>query len=112
MKFKASHRFAPISPRKGRLVIDLIRGRSADEALQILQFTNNRPATLIDKVLKSAIANAGLEADTEELWLETVRIDEGPTWPPRWKSGGRGRAMPRRKRTSHIFIELNDRLET
>ena len=108
MKFRASHRFAPLSPRKARLVIDLIRTKSADEALNVLQFTNNRPASVIDKVLRSAIANAGLDADPEALRVEMARVDEGPTWPPRWKSGGRGRAMPTRKRTCHITIELND----
>ena len=108
MKFKASHRFAPVSARKVRLVIDLIRNKSANHALEVLQFTNNRPATLIDKVLKSAIANAGLEADADALWVETARVDEGPTWPLRWNAGPRGRAMPFRKRTSHIIIELSD----
>ena len=108
MKFKASHRFAPLSPRKARLVIDLIRDRSANEALQILQFTNNRPAAFIDKVLRSAIANAGLEADPEDLWVEVARVDAGPMWPMRWKAGARGRAMPIHKRTSHIVIELSD----
>lgn len=108
MKFRASHRFAPISPRKARLVIDLVRRKSANEALEILQFVNNRPATMIDKVLRSAIANAGVEADAEELWVETARVDDGPTWPLRWQAGPRGRAMPIRRRTSHIVIELSD----
>ncbi len=54
MKFRASHRFAPISSRKVRLVIDLIRRKSADEALEMLQFINNRGASMIDKVRRSA----------------------------------------------------------
>jgi len=108
MKFKASHRFAPISARKARLVIDLIRGRSANEALEVLQFTNNRPAAMIDKVLKSAIANAGADADPDDLRVETARVDQGPSWPMRWNAGARGRAMPIHKRTSHIVIELDD----
>lgn len=108
MKFRASHRFAPISPRKARLVIDLIRRKSANEALGILQFTNNRSASLIDKVLKSAIANAGLDTDADALWVETARVDAGPMWPLRWQAGPRGRAMPIHKRTSHIIIELSD----
>ncbi|HUU43732.1 MAG TPA: 50S ribosomal protein L22 [Planctomycetota bacterium] len=108
MKFKASHRFASVTARKARLVIDLIRGRSANEALEVLQFTNNRPAVMIDKVLKSAIANAGVDADPDDLWVETARVDEGPSWPMRWQPGPRGRAMPIHKRTSHIIIELND----
>ena len=108
MKYKASHRFAQTSARKARLVIDLIRRKSANEALEILQFCNNRPAVMIDKVLRSAIANAGADANPEELWVETAVINEGPTWPMRWNPGPRGRAMPIRKRTSHIIIELSD----
>jgi large subunit ribosomal protein L22 len=108
MKYRASHRFASTSARKARLVIDLIRNKSANEALEILQFVNNRPGVMIDKVLRSAIANAGLDADPEELKIESARVDEGPTWPLRWMPGPRGRAMPIRKRTSHIIIELSD----
>lgn len=108
MKFRASHRFAPISARKARTVIDLIRLKSANEALEILQFVNNRSASMIDKVLKSAIANAGLDADPDDLLIETARVDEGPSWPMRWHPGPRGRAMPIHKRTSHIIIELSN----
>jgi len=108
MKFRAIHRFASVSASKARLVIDLIRDKSANEALEILQFVNNRPAVMIDKVLRSAIANAGLDADVDDLRIEKAVVDEGPTWPLRWQPGPRGRAMPIRKRTSHIVIELND----
>jgi large subunit ribosomal protein L22 len=108
MKFRATHRFASVSASKARLVIDLIRDKSANEALEILQFVNNRPAVMIDKVLRSAISNAGLDADVDDLRIETALVDEGPTWPLRWQPGPRGRAMPIRKRTSHILIELND----
>jgi len=108
MKYRACHRFASTSARKARLVMDLIRDKTANEALEILQFVNNRPAVMIDKVLRSAIANAGLDADPEELQIESARVDEGPTWPLRWMAGPRGRAMPIRKRTSHITIELSD----
>ncbi|HUW57071.1 MAG TPA: 50S ribosomal protein L22 [Planctomycetota bacterium] len=111
MRFRASHRFAPSSASKARLVVNLIREKSANEALEVLQFTNNRPAVLIDKVLRSAIANAGLDVDPETLWVQTARVDDGPTWPPRWKSGGRGRAMPIHKHTCHITIELSDQKE-
>ena len=106
--YRATHRFAPTSARKARLVMDLIRDKSANEALEILQFVNNRPAEMIDKVLRSAIANAGADADPEELWIESAFVNEGPTWPLRFQAGPRGRAMPIRKRTSHITIELTD----
>ena len=112
MKFRASHRFAPVSASKARLVIDLIRSKSANEALEILQFVNNRSAVMIDKVLRSAIANAGLDAEVDDLRIQKAVVDEGPTWPLRWQPGPRGRAMPIRKRTSHIIIELNDGKES
>ena len=108
MRFRAVHRFARISPTKVRPTIDLIRGKPVDQALEVLAFTPTRGASFISKVLRSAVANAGLDTDAEDLWVETARVDAGPTWPPRWKSGGRGRAMPRRKHTSHLIIELND----
>jgi large subunit ribosomal protein L22 len=108
MKYKASHKYASTSARKARLVMDLIRRKSANEALQILAFTNNRPAQMIDQVLRSAIANAGADADPEALWISMAAVNEGPTWPLRWNAGPRGRAMPIRKRTSHILIELTD----
>jgi len=108
MIFRASHRFAPIAPRKARMVMDLVRNKSASQALEVLQFTNNRAAGMIDKVLRSAIANAGLDVEAEDLWVETARVDDGPTWPMRWMAGPRGRAMPIHKRTSHIVIELSD----
>jgi large subunit ribosomal protein L22 len=108
MKFRAMHKYAPTSARKARIVIDLIRSKPASEALEILQFCNNRAAVMIDKVLRSAIANAGAEADPDALWVADARINEGPSWPTRWMAGPRGRAMPIRKRTSHIIIELSD----
>ena len=106
--YRAIHRFAPTSARKARLVIDLIRRKTANEALEILQFVNNRPAVMIDKVLRSAIANAGADADPEDLRIESACVDEGPTWPLRFMPGPRGRAMPIRMRTSHITIQLTD----
>ena len=71
MAFKATHRFARIAPRKARLVMDLIRGRQVDDALAMLQFSKKRAAVLIDKVVRSAVANAGeQEADTGSLYVK------------------------------------------
>ncbi len=108
MKYKASHRFASTSARKARLVMDLIRRKSANEALQILAFTNNRPAQMIDQVLRSAIANAGADADPDALTVSSAFVNDGPMLPMRWQAGPRGRAMPIRCRTSHITVELSD----
>ena len=107
--FHATHRFARISPRKARLVADLIRGQHVNDAQDILRFTNKRASGLIDKVLKSAIANANeREADVRSLFVSGVRIDEGPYYR-RWRPKDRGRAHPIAKRMSHIVVEVEER---
>jgi len=107
MEFRAVHRFARISPTKVRPTIDLIRGKSADEALEILEFTPTRAAKFIGKVLQSAVANAALDADPEDLFVAEARVDCGPTRRgilPR----ARGRADRIHHRTSHITVALSD----
>jgi large subunit ribosomal protein L22 len=104
MAWKATHRFARISPSKARLVVDLIRDRDANEALTILKFTTNRAATLIHKVLTSAIANADeAEADVESLYVKEAFVDEAPTMK-RWRPKDRGRVFPIMRRNSHITV--------
>jgi len=111
MEFKAIHRFAPISARKVRDVADVVRRLDAEEALEALAFVPNRGASMLLKVLKSAIANAGTAASTEDLWVSKVVVDEGPSLPMWWKAGPRGAAMPRHRRTSHITVVLSDQTE-
>ncbi len=109
MAYKASHRFARIAPRKARLVADLIRGKSVDEALTALDFSKKRGGAYISVVLKSAIANAEEKnADPSRLFVSESRIDEGPTLD-RFQPKDRGRAHPIRKRTSHIHIAVEER---
>ena len=80
MAFKAIHRFARLSPRKARLVMDMIRGRGVEDALTLLKFSKQRPAVFIDKVIRSAVANAGeQEADTGSLYVKEAWADPGPT---------------------------------
>lgn len=109
MQFRASYRYAKISARKVMPVMDLIRGKHVDDALQILRRTNKRAASLVDKTLRSAIANAdeSLEADMENLLVSEARVDQGPT-RQRWRPRARGRATPERHRSSHIQIVLDD----
>ncbi len=108
-RFRAVHKFARTSPRKARLVAELIRGRHVDEAQDILRFADKRASGLIDKVLKSAIANANeKEADVRSLYVTTARVDEGPHMR-RWRPKDRGRAHPILKRTSHIVVEVEER---
>ena len=108
MPYTAKHRFAPISARKARLVIDLIRGRGVQEALDILQFQPQRSAYLIRKVLRSAMAAAEeQEAEVEELVVTDARVDPGPMQRRVWRRG-RGRADLLKCRTSHIVITLGE----
>jgi large subunit ribosomal protein L22 len=103
------HRFARISPRKARLVIDLIRGQHVSAAQDILRFTSKRSSEMIDKVLKSAIANASEdEADVRSLYVAKALINEGPRMR-RWRPKDRGRAHAIIKRISHIVVEVAER---
>ena len=104
MAWQAKHRYARISPRKVRLVTNLICGRDVQDALNILKFTPNRAAAMVSKVLGSAIANANeAEAEVEGLYVDRAFVDEGPTIK-RWRPKDRGRAHPIAKRTSHITV--------
>jgi len=107
MEFRAKHRYARISPTKVRLVVDLIKGRSANEALEVLSLTRKRAASFIVKVLKSAVANAGLDVNVDDLWVKDARADEGPRLK-RWRPRDRGMAVPILKRTCHIALVLSD----
>jgi large subunit ribosomal protein L22 len=104
---RAVAKWVRVSPRKARLVTDHIRGRSVPEARTILAFTSRAAAREIEKVLRSAVANAeanhGLIGD--ELYLATAVVDEGVTLK-RWRPQARGRAHRIRKRTCHITIAL------
>ena len=109
MAWTAKHRFARISPRKARLVIDLIRGRHVDEALDILRFANKRASVFVDKVLRSAMANADeAEADMATLFIQEARVEDGPSFM-RWRPKDRGRAHPILKRSSHIVVTVEQR---
>jgi len=109
MPWTASHRFARISPSKARLVIDLIRGKAVNEAMDLLRFMPQRSAGLIDKVLRSAVANADeQEADVGSLVVAEARVDEGVRIK-RWRPKDRGRAHPILKRTSHIVVTVDER---
>lgn len=110
--WKASYRYAPISPRKARLVTELIAGRAAQESLDVLKFTHNRAASMIRKTLEAAIANADeAEADVESLYVSEARVDSAGLRinTKRWIPKDRGRAHPIRKMASHIHITVAER---
>lgn len=96
-----------MSPRKVRLVIDVIRGMKVGEALDQLRFTNKKVVKPIEKLINSCIANAvnNYELDKDNLKVAEINVDEGKTLH-RWMPRAHGRATPIRKRTSHISISL------
>ncbi|MFQ5653121.1 MAG: 50S ribosomal protein L22 [Planctomycetota bacterium] len=108
-EYRATHRFARISPRKARYVMDLVRSRPVEHALETLRYTRRRAAPMIAKVVRSALANAIQEggAQAEELTVVRAFVDEGPTWK-RWRPRARGMAFPILKRTSHLSIILGE----
>lgn len=105
---KAVARYIRLSSRKVKIVIDLIRGKSVEEALAILAYTPKAAAPVVEKLLLSAIANAenNLEMDRSNLYVAECFADQGPTLK-RYRAQSMGRATPIRKRTSHITIILD-----
>jgi large subunit ribosomal protein L22 len=108
MAWKSAHKYARISPRKVRLVIDLIRDLQVPHALDVLTFTRKRAARMVEKVLLTAVANADDqgEVNADDLYVTCARVDEGPTIK-RWQPKDRGRAHPIMKRTCHIVVEVD-----
>ena len=107
MEIKAKARYIKMSPKKIRLVIDVIRNMEVVDALAQLKFINKLATKPVDKLLNSAVANAKHNFDTEKdnLYIKEIRVDEGPT-TKRWKPRAFGRASTIRKRSSHISIIL------
>jgi large subunit ribosomal protein L22 len=107
MAYEAVHRFARISARKVRPLADLVRGKFADEALDILRYHPNRGARLLEKVIRSALANAEdrRAADLADLIVVDVRVDGGPMFK-RMRPHARGMADVQKRRLSHIRVAL------
>ena len=110
MEVKATAKTVRISPRRTRLVLDLIRGKDAKEALAILKFTPNRAAEIITKVVKSAVANAthNFQLDEEKLYIKACYANEGVTLK-RFFPRAKGSASALNKRTSHITVVVEER---
>lgn len=115
MEAKAVAKFIRMSPRKVRLVVDQIRGRSVNDAYSVLQFSKKAAAEPVSKTLRSAVANAQYKAedegefiDVDDLVVREAFVDEGPTMR-RWRAAAMGRAAPIRKRTSHITVVVDTR---
>ena len=114
MAFRACHRYARISPRKVRPLADMIRGRFADEALEILRYQPHRGARMLEKVINSALGSAqdpdqtrGKNVDIDDLVVAEARVDNGPMFK-RVRPRARGMAYLIKKRMSHIHVTLAD----
>ncbi len=111
MDVRAKGKYIRISPQKTRLVVDLIRGKQVEEALGILRFTKKRASKLVEKVLRSAMANAHekyASSDLDQLYVKRAFVDPGPTLK-RIRPAPMGRAYRVVHRLSHITIELDER---
>ena len=111
MEVQAVTKYSGISPQKARVVLNEMRGRQAEEAMALLQFMPQQAAKVVAKTLKSAISNGvenfGLEA--EELYISRIYADQAPN--RRWRRfGARGRFKPWIRRSSHITVVLEERL--
>lgn len=108
MEAKASATFVRIAPRKVQIVLDLIRGEDAEKAMAILKHTPKAASEVLEKVLKSAMANAEVKnMDTSKLYVAECFVNQGPTLK-RIRPRAQGRAYIIRKRTSHITIVLKE----
>jgi large subunit ribosomal protein L22 len=110
---EASANFQRISPRKARIIVDLVRGRDASEALQLLDFTPKAGAPFVKKLVASAVANARMkrpDVDVDTLFISKATVDKGPNaHMRRWRPRAMGRATRVQKGVSHIHIELDQR---
>src|SRR5215510_4963474 len=113
MVSKAIARFTRISVRKARVVVNLVRGRQAGEALQLLEFTTKSAAPIVKKLIESAVANARHQqpgVDLDALYVETAFVDKAPNkHMRRWRPRAMGRATRIQKGMSHITIHLGTR---
>jgi large subunit ribosomal protein L22 len=113
MEIKAKAKNIKSSSRKMRLVIDVVRGMKIEAAVNQLQFMNKKAAKPVMKLVKSATANAvnNFELEESNLYIKTIRVDEGKTMK-RWLPRARGRATPLRKRSCHIILLLDELVDS
>ena len=113
MAYVAKHRFARIAPRKARLILDLVRGRDVDDAINMLKFTKQRASVFVEKIIRSAVANANEQdvAPRNTLYVAKAWADPGPIIK-RFQPKDRGKAYPIQKKTSHLCVVVDERDET
>jgi large subunit ribosomal protein L22 len=111
MPYQSKHRFARIAPRKARLLMDLIRGRDVDDAINMLKFSKQRASGMIEKVVRSAVANATEQSTAPSrntFYVAKAWVDPGPTIK-RFQPKDRGKAYSIMKRTSHLVVTIDER---
>jgi len=110
MEAKASLKYARVGAQKARLVVDLIRGKSVDEAIKTLTYMNKKTAELVKKLIESAAANADNKKtmNTDKLFVKSISVDQGPVLK-RFRPRAQGRAFGVRKKMSHINVTLGEK---
>lgn len=108
MEACANFKYVRMSPEKVRAVVNLVRGKSVEEAINILNYCPRRASTVINKAIKSAVANANVKGgvDVDKLYVSKIFVGQGPTLK-RWRPKARGMAGRISKRTSHLTVELD-----
>ena len=109
MEAKAKLRYVRMSPQKARLVVDMIRGKNVQDALNILRFSPQKPADIVAELVKSAVANAEQKgvSDVDSMFVRDISVDQGPALK-RFIPRAQGRASKIRKPTSHVQVVLDE----
>ncbi|NNG06926.1 MAG: 50S ribosomal protein L22 [Desulfobacteraceae bacterium] len=109
MAAKAVAKYIRVSPQKARLIMDQVRGKKVEEALNMLSFAPQKGAFVLKKLINSAVANAeqNLNMDVDKLYIKRIFADEGPTLK-RFRARAMGRATRIRKRTSHLTVIIDE----
>jgi len=110
MEARAKLRYVRLSPQKTRLVVDMVRGKRIQEALNILKFSPQKAADVVSKLVSSAVANAEQQgvSDVDRLFVKAITVDQGPVLK-RFLPRAQGRATKIRKPTSHITVVLDEK---
>lgn len=110
MEARAKLRYARLSPQKTRLVVDMVRGKGVQDALNILKFSPQKAAAIVSKLVSSAVANAEQKgvSDVDRLFVKAINVDQGPALK-RFLPRAQGRATRIRKPTSHITVVLDEK---
>ena len=110
MEARAKLSYVRLSPQKTRLVVDMVRGRRVQDALNILKFSPQKAAAVVSKLVSSAVANAEQKgvSDVDRLFVKTITVDQGPALK-RFLPRAQGRATKIRKPTSHIVVVLDEK---